>query len=48
MSTDPDWWMIPMKVKMDTLKVKHMGSRKTPTGSEHHGLNVGLRHQVGQ
>ncbi len=24
MSTDPDQWMIPMKVEMDTLKAKHM------------------------
>jgi hypothetical protein len=23
MSTDPDWWMIPMKVEMDTLNAKH-------------------------
>ena len=41
--------MIPMKVEMEMLKVKHiyMGFSQTPARSKHHGLNVGLQHKVG-
>ncbi len=34
MSTDPDRWIIPMKVEMDTLKAKHTWDLvKLPTGA---------------
>ena len=34
MSTDPDQWIIPMKVEMDTLKAKHMWDLvKLPAGA---------------
>jgi hypothetical protein len=44
MAINPDRWIIPMKVEMETLKVKqtHMGSRQSSTWSEYHGLNVDI------